>query len=73
MAMMKNEGKTDRIVRMSIGLMLLLISLGRRRFGSRLKMGIPGLVLLITGATGHCGVYNKLGIDTLKGEESTPV
>lgn len=73
MNLMKNEGKTDRIIRMTLGLFLILLSLGRRRFGCRLKAGLPGLLLLVTGALGYCGVYEKLGIDTLQGEESTPV
>lgn len=61
---MKNVGKTDKIIRIVIGLVLLsliFILPGNIRF-----IGLIGLILLITAGTGFCPIYALLHISTNK-------
>ncbi len=64
--MTKNENGLDRIIRVSLGAVLLAVA----RF---LLTGVPqmtfyvlGAVALLTGITGFCALYKVLGISTLK-------
>jgi len=63
---MKNEGKTDRIVRFFLGLVFLI--LGFTVFTGTLSTVayVLGVIMLITAATGFCGLYKLLGINTDK-------
>lgn len=56
-----NIGKTDRIIRVLIGLIVIA-------FGVYLKSwwGAIGLVPLFTAAIGWCGLYTLFGISTCK-------
>ncbi len=62
----KNVGKTDRIVRLALGIAAVA--------GGYLALAEPisyiamlvGLVLIVTGALGTCGLYTVLGINTCK-------
>jgi hypothetical protein len=58
--MTENLGKTDRIVRTAIGAGLVGIGLMRKNR----MLGLLGLYPLITGITGSCPIYTKLGIST---------
>ncbi|MFA1611854.1 YgaP family membrane protein [Halobellus rubicundus] len=68
--MEKNVGQTDSIVRIVVGALAGLVSLGI--LGSvvpgpgilSLVLGIVALLMLGTGLTGRCGVYSLVGIDT---------
>lgn len=57
-----NEGKTDRIIRVVLGFVMLAIGI--------IKMWtlliVLGAILLATGITGFCGLYAILGINTCK-------
>jgi hypothetical protein len=55
-----NEGKTDRIVRVVVGLGLLA---GAYQTQTQ-WMYVVGGILLATGAIGFCGLYTLLGINT---------
>ncbi len=66
--MKKNEGTADRVIRVILG--FILIYIGAIQMG---LSGVPayivvlvGLILLITGTTGFCGLYTVIGINTLK-------
>lgn len=58
----KNEGTTDRVIRVVVG--LVLIALGMQ-YGTAWTW-ILGLVVLATGVIGWCGIYQVLGISTCK-------
>ncbi|MFO8062149.1 MAG: DUF2892 domain-containing protein [bacterium] len=68
--MKKNEGKLDRIIRVIAGIILLL-PLGFVRAPLTFILALIAIVLLFTAATGVCGIYTVLGINTCKPCESS--
>jgi uncharacterized membrane protein HdeD (DUF308 family) len=65
--MKPNEGTTDRIVRLILGVVLIIIGwsvLGNSALG--IILDIIGVILLITGITGFCAIYKVFGMSTLK-------
>ncbi len=54
-----NTGKTDRIIRVVVGLVLVAWALA----GGNV-LGYIGIVLIATAAIGFCPLYKLLGIDT---------
>ncbi len=60
--MIKNVGKTDRLIRLILGLGLIPLALLWRCWFT----GIVGLVLIFTAAIGWCGFYKLFGISTCK-------
>lgn len=60
--MKKNEGTVDRIIRAVAGVIGLgvAVALG----GAWWILGAVGAVLLVTAATGFCGLYTVLGFST---------
>ncbi len=69
----RNEGILDRIVRVTLGLMLTPIGLfvlgGLHGQVAGLVFTVLGAIALITGVTGICPTYNLFGIDTLNMEK----
>lgn len=61
-----NEGTMDRVIRVLLGAALLWLGMASTALSSPLDTGatVVGAVLLITGATGFCGLYKLLGINT---------
>jgi hypothetical protein len=57
--MKKNLGQVDRVARVFIGAVILIVA---AQFGS--WWGLLGLALIITGAVGYCGLYDLVGIKT---------
>ncbi len=60
-----NEGWTDRIIRVVLGIILGILAL--KHTGGILGMwilGILAVIALVTGFTGVCGIYRLLGIRT---------
>ena len=57
---MRNEGTTDRIIRVVIGIAILSLTIT----GSQSMWGLVGLVPLITGLVGFCPLYKILGLNT---------
>lgn len=68
--MEQNVGTTDRRVRTAVGAVLGIVSLGILGGAVALPsvlslvLGLLALVLLGTAATGTCGLYSALGVDT---------
>jgi uncharacterized membrane protein HdeD (DUF308 family) len=65
--MKPNEGTTDRLIRLIVGVVLIIIGwlvLGNNTLG--IILDVVGVILLITGITGFCTVYKILGINTTK-------
>lgn len=55
-----NEGNTDRILRIIVGIALIVLGLAT----SQLLLAVVGLVPLLTGLSGFCLIYRLLGIST---------
>lgn len=55
-----NEGATDRIVRIVVGVVLLSLVF----IGPKTPWGLLGLIPLVTGSTGVCPMYSILGMNT---------
>ena len=68
--MKRNVGSTDRAVRIALGALTGGVSLAilagfvALPMVSSLVLGVVALVLLGTAATGLCGLYSLLGVDT---------
>jgi hypothetical protein len=71
---MQNIGSTDRLLRLIVGLILVVLGLGPRiglpvfvGFGGYgWLVGIVGLVLIVTAAIRFCPAYTLLGMNTCK-------
>ena len=59
-----NEGKTDRIIRVVLGVILLGFAFFSLSDTARIVAGLAGAIVLVTGAIGFCGLYKILGIST---------
>ena len=59
-----NEGKTDRIIRVILGVVLLLLGLSLSDGFEKTLFYVFGVLSLVTGITGFCGIYSLLGINT---------
>jgi hypothetical protein len=66
MVIPKNESKTDRIVRVVIGIVALTIGLLKLTGTAQVITLVIGAIALITGLVGFCALYSLLGINTLK-------
>ncbi|HLR16488.1 MAG TPA: DUF2892 domain-containing protein [Alcanivoracaceae bacterium] len=62
--MNKNVGQLDRIIRLTVGVVLVLLAIT----GVIGWWGWLGIVLIITGATKTCPAYSALGVNTCKNE-----
>ena len=63
--MIVNEGTTDRVIRVILGLVLgFLAYRGVGGTAGTWVLGIVGAVSFLTGLTGFCLVYRLLGIQT---------
>jgi uncharacterized membrane protein HdeD (DUF308 family) len=66
--MEKNEGTTDRVVRVILGIILLYVGaiyMGLSGILSYIVV-IVGLLLLVTGLIGFCYLYSVFGMNTCK-------
>lgn len=63
----RNEGTTDRVLRIILGLGLLSLVF----VGPQTPWGWLGMVPLITGLIGSCPLYTLLGLNTCPMKENT--
>ena len=66
--MKKNEGTVDRVIRVVLGIILIVLGvLFQASWGlvSMIVLIVLGLIALITGIIGYCGLYTILKINTL--------
>lgn len=75
--MLKNIGKTDRVIRVLIVLVVLGLYLTGQVTGrAAVILGIISLILLFTSITGFCGLYQVFGLKTCcrnkSGQTKTP-
>ncbi len=59
--MKSNVGKTDRIIRIVVGLLI-----GAAGVVFKSWWGLVGIIPLFTGIIGFCGLYLPFGISTVK-------
>jgi len=59
-----NEGKTDRIFRIVLEIVLLGLTFFSLKGLTQIIAGVAGIIALITGIVGFCGLYKILGIST---------
>jgi hypothetical protein len=65
--MKSNESKSDRIIRVVIGVVLgLLVTFKVVTGGFAIALGIVAAIALITGLVGFCGLYALVGLSTCK-------
>ena len=64
--MKKNEGFVDRVIRVIIGIVLIVIAFYVTRGILSWVLGIIGIIAIVTGETGYCGLYSLIGVCTLK-------
>jgi uncharacterized membrane protein HdeD (DUF308 family) len=60
-----NMGKTDRIIRVVLGVLLI----GNVFFALQHPIGWVGVILLVTGIAGICPIYSLLDINTKSAAE----
>jgi len=73
MALARNVGTTDRLVRGVLGALLLVAAAVTFTSGSTALAavaGVAGVVLLFTAATQFCGLYRVLGMSTCPADRS---
>ncbi|RMG87691.1 MAG: DUF2892 domain-containing protein [Chloroflexi bacterium] len=58
----RNEGNIDRIIRLVLGIVLLVVAL--TSFSTLWWLAIVGAILVVTGLVGFCPLYRLLGIKT---------
>ena len=63
---MKNEGLFDRVLRFIFGILSFIVGYYYFGNGWQYVFYLVGLILIITGLTGYCGLYKLLGISTAK-------
>ncbi|NPA79735.1 MAG: DUF2892 domain-containing protein [Thermotogae bacterium] len=64
-----NVGKTDRIIRAILGVLLLGLAFGLKVGGAaQTVLVVLGIVLLLTAALGFCLLYLPFGINTCRRE-----
>ncbi|MFC1623410.1 DUF2892 domain-containing protein [Patescibacteria group bacterium] len=61
---MKNESKSDRLLRVVLGAVFIMLAYTQLEGGLMIIGYIIGIILLVTAATGFCAIYKLLGINT---------
>ena len=61
---MTNEANWDRILRVGLGVVLLIVGFGVIGGGLGTVVGLVALVPLVTGLVGTCPLYRLFGIRT---------
>jgi mannose/fructose/N-acetylgalactosamine-specific phosphotransferase system component IID len=61
-----NEGVLDRIIRGIVGVALIIISILLLESTLKIVIIVIGVIVLVTGLSGFCGLYKILGINTCK-------
>ena len=66
--MKTNEGTLDRVLRVILGIVLLVVGFGAMDGTAGVIVGLVGLIPLVTGLVGFCPIYRLLGICTNAGD-----
>jgi Protein of unknown function (DUF2892) len=72
----RNEGPLDRALRLAAGIVLLPLGLfalgGAHGAIAGLVLAVPGVIGLVTAATGFCPTYTLFHFSTLREERRVP-
>jgi hypothetical protein len=60
-----NVGAIDRIVRLLIGLVLIIVGFVVLDGSAMLAIGIIGVIVFLTGLSGRCLIYKLVNFNTL--------
>jgi uncharacterized membrane protein len=60
-----NEGTLDRIVRLLIGLVMIIVGFVALDGSAMLTVGIIGVLVFLTGLSGRCLIYRLINFNTL--------
>lgn len=63
--MKRNVGKTDRIIRIILGLLIIAAGIIFKSW-----LGLFGIIPIVTGLTSACGLYMPFGISTRKDNDN---
>jgi hypothetical protein len=69
--MLTNESTLDRIIRLIIGVVFIILGFVTWNGVGGIILGIVGIVLTITGITGFCLLYRVFGVSTRKTEKKS--
>ncbi len=69
-SMQKNVGTTDKVVRIILGIVLIILGIFYLENWLQIVAIFFGAVFLITGLVGRCGLYIPFGISTCKVEKT---
>ncbi len=71
--MRTNEGTVDRVLRIIVGIALIAVGVWVVESQAAIWiLTIVGIVLLVTGIIGWCGLYTLFGVSTKKKEPENP-
>ncbi|MBN1877600.1 MAG: DUF2892 domain-containing protein [Anaerolineae bacterium] len=70
--MKKNIGDLDKLLRTILGIYAMLFGFLFLQNVAGIIVGILGVVSLITGQIGWCGIYHLLNISTVKEDAAKP-
>lgn len=68
---MVNEAGWDRLARVAVGVVLVVVGFGVLEGAAGVVVGVVGLIPLLTGAIGWCPLYSVFGFRT-NGASRTP-
>ncbi len=68
MLMKTNQCGSERVIRVSMGVVLVLVSLFLEQIPATLSLiiGIGGAILVLTGLVAYCPAWHLMGISTAK-------
>ena len=66
-----NEAAWDRVARVVVGVVLMIVGFGLVGGTSGVVLGVVGLVPLLTGLVGYCPIYRVLHMRTNHRDETT--
>lgn len=64
--MKKNIGKTDKIVRLLMGIVFIALAVFWPSTIIRIILGVTAFLMIFTSLTGYCHLYTLLGMNTCK-------
>ncbi len=70
--MKSNVGGTDRVIRIVLGIVLLVVAYLWLSGALAIIAYVVGAIALITGLAGWCGLYTVFGINTCKAPSPPP-
>jgi hypothetical protein len=61
----KNEGTLDRLIRITLGIVMMAVGFGVMSGGGGIALGVIGAMVFFTGVIGVCLIYKLFNLNTL--------